>query len=197
MLVLLFIGCDRSAKSPSAPTAAAPAATAPAGHTAIPATTQASTRPTESFMKINGRLMAFPRARLKVEDDGPHLNVLLFSDDPPQAIKDDYNGNSFYLQMVLDVADLKDLHLATWRHQARSQEREDTPFGIYLSGRKAQLQPYNVNASFSPGEHNTSIVHVWGNFLMWNNAEATELPQSVSLNADLPVQVEAEPIIKP
>lgn len=147
-------------------------------------------------MKINGRLVPFPRARLKIEDDGKHLNVLLFSDDPPQAINDDYTGNSFYLQMGLDVADPRDLHLGTWRHQARSQEREDTPFGIYLNGRKAQLQPYNVNASFSPGDHETSVVHLWGNFLLWNNAEATGLPQSVSLNADLPVQVEAQPTAK-
>jgi hypothetical protein len=98
---------------------------------------------------------------------------------------------------VLDVSDPKDLHLATWRHQARSQEREDTPFGIYLNGRKVQLQPYNVNATFAPGDDHSTVVHLWGNFLLWNNAEATGLPQSVTLNADLPVQVESEAVVKP
>lgn len=143
-------------------------------------------------MKINGRLTEFPRARLRVEDDGQQLNALLFSDDPPQAIKDDYTGNSFYLRMSLGVPDISNLHVARWEHKARSAQREDSPFGIYLSGRKVQLQPYDVQASFAPGDQNTTIVHLWGQFLLWNNMDSSGLPQTVTLNAELPVMVESE-----
>ncbi len=157
------------------------------------ATTQAATQPTASFMRINGRLLEFPPVRLKLEKDDQTLTVLLFSDDPPQAIKDNYTGNSFYLQMPLAIANPEDLDLTTWRHQARSQERLDTPFGIYLNGRKIQLQPYNVSATFTPTDHQLTLVHLTGQFLLWNNADVTGLPQTVFLSAELPVRVEAEP----
>ncbi len=191
-MVTIAIGCDRSPDT-SAPT------TAPAlpPDTVLDPATAPTTKPTASFMKINNRLAMFPPAKLKLTDDGSRLIALFYSDDPPDAINDDYAGNSFYLQMVLDVSDPKDLCLATWRHQARSQKFEDTPCGIYLNGRKVQLQPYNVTASFSPGDNQSTVVQLWGNFLLWNSADATGLPQSVALDAELPVQVESEAIAQP
>jgi hypothetical protein len=187
-------GCKQRAGLKAAPPTTAPAATRPA----MPATTQASTQPAASFMRINGRLIEFPPARLKLEQDDRTVTALLFSDDPPQAIKDNYTGNSFYLEMPLAISDPADIHLANWRHQARSQERRDTPFGIYLNGRQIQLQPYNVNATFTPSEdHHRTIVRLSGQFLLWNNADATGLPQTVFLSAELPVKLEAEPPAHP
>lgn len=142
-------------------------------------------------MRINGRRIEFPPARLKLEKDDQTVTALLFSDDPPQAIKDNYTGNSFYLQMPLPIAHASDLDLATWRHQSRSQDREDTPFGIYLSGRKMQLQPYNVTATFTPGDHDLTVVHLTGRFLLWNNADVTGLPQTVFVSAELPEHIES------
>ena len=96
-----------------------------------------------SFMHINNRLVMFPPAKLKLTEEGSRLMALLYTDDPPEAIKDDYTGNSYYLQMALDVSDVKDLAKATWSHKSRTSEREDSPFGIYFSGHKVQLQPHD------------------------------------------------------
>jgi len=141
-------------------------------------------------MKVNGRLFMFPAARLKLEDDGSRIIALLFSDDPPQAIKDDYAGNSFYLQMVLDIADVKDLPTAVWVHKSRSSEYQDSPYGIYLNGRKIQIQPYDARATFTVADSTT--VHLSGQCLLWNSADSTGLPQMVLVSGDLPVAVQLD-----
>ena len=190
------MGCEQRTTTPAAPSPATAPATAASA--IAPATTQSTSRPVASFMKINGRLTMFPPARLKIEDDGQRLTAMLFSDDPKEALKDDYTGTSFYLQMSLDVPDVKDLPLATWTHKARSAEREDTPFGIYLNGRKIQLQPDNVTATFTaPDELDITMVHLTGQFLLWNNKDATGLPQTAVLSADLPVKVETDSAHRP
>ena len=141
-------------------------------------------------MKINGRLVMFPAAKLKLEDDGSRVIALLYSDDPPQAIKDDYDGNSFYLQMVLDIADVKDLPTAVWVQRAKTSEYQDSPYGIYLNGRKVQIQPYDARATFTVTEPTT--VHLSGQFLLWNSADSTGLPQMVLIAGDIPVTVKLD-----
>jgi hypothetical protein len=198
MTALLSLGCDRrSASTPATPPAATQAAVATTHPSAPATTTAASTEPTSSFMKINGRIVEFPAARLKINDEGQRLSALLFSNDPPQAIKDDYTGNSFYLNLSLPVKDVEELQVAHWEHRARSSEREDSPYGIYLSGRKVQLQPYDVHASFAPQSEQHYIVHLSGQFMLWNDADSSGLPQMISLAADLPVVIEAEAVKKP
>lgn len=141
-------------------------------------------------MRINGQWAVFPKARLKLEGDGTHLTALLFSDDPPEAIKDDYQGNSFYLPMALDIDEAKDLASATWSYRARTSEREDTPYGIYLNGRKMQLQPYDVRATFAGGD--LATITLSGEFLLWQASEPRGPAQTVAVVAELPVKVETD-----
>src|SRR5258708_6843767 len=93
-MALLVAGCDRSQPA-SAPPPATQASPVIAPATA-PATTTASTQPVNSVINIGDRMTAFPPARLRVESDGQHLVALLFTDDPKDALKDNYTGNSFY-----------------------------------------------------------------------------------------------------
>jgi len=144
-------------------------------------------------MHINNRLVMFPPAKLKLTEEGSRLIALLYTDDPPEAVKDDYTGNSYYLQMALDVSDVKDLAKATWSHKSRTSEREDSPFGIYLTGHKVQLQPHDrVRATFSDVEQGAATVTLNGEFLLWNDADSTGLPQAVVVSAEIPVTVESD-----
>jgi hypothetical protein len=180
LCLVAIVGCDKPTSSPVAP-ATMPSPTA---------ATMPATRPTASFMKINGLTLMFPPARLKLEADGAHLTALLFSDDPPEAIKDDYQGNSYYLPMPLEIDDVKDLASASWSRRAQSSDRDDSPYGISLNGRKVHLQPYDARAQFVAGE--TTSVHLSGQFLMFDDRDRHALPQIVSVWAELPVEVHAE-----
>ena len=181
-MLAMMSGCgDRPVASTTAP--ATPAAVKQAA--SEPAATQAAS----SFMKINNRLVVFPAARLKLETDGTHLTALLFSDDPPAAIKDDYDGNSYYLQMKLDVEDPKELGSATWTFKAPSSEREDSPYGIYLNGKKIQLQPMEVGARFAGEDPQRMTVSMAGQFQMLVAGD-NGVPQMVLVAAELPVKVE-------
>src|SRR5688572_16156796 len=121
-------GCDR-APAPQAGTSAAPSPMTPTNPaTTGPATTQAAERPT-TFLTIDDTLVEFPAARVRLDNTDEGLVALLFSDDPPAALEEGYDGNSFYLQMPLDVADARELPGAQWVHRATSSDREDTPFG--------------------------------------------------------------------
>jgi hypothetical protein len=146
-------------------------------------------------MQINNRLVVFPAAKVKLSQDRAQLVALLYSDDPADAIKDNYAGNSFYLRMVLDVADEKELNTASWRYKARSSEREDSAFGIYLNGHRVQLQPYEVRATFagagSAAGKKLITITLAGQFLLWNDADSTGLAQTVHVHAELPVVVDA------
>jgi hypothetical protein len=188
VMVAVLFGCDQSGDAPGPTTAPNPA---PAPELPGPATAP-TTAPTAAFMHINNRIVMFPAAKLKLTDDGSKVIALLYSDDPPEAIKDDYSGNSFYLQMSLSISDVKDLGSAAWVHRSRSQEREDSPYGIYLSGRKVQLQPYEVRATFSGGDPTSATVTIGGTFLMWNDADSTGLPQSVLVSGEIPARVDTQ-----
>jgi hypothetical protein len=148
-------GCDRGTSGPKGAAAPHPVTTTPA---TMPATTTASlpTQPAVTVLNINGHNTIFPAARLRLEQDetGNHLIGLLFTDDPKEALRDNYTGNSFYLRMELNVTDAADLPQAIWDYKAPSAARKgdagesDSPYGIFLTGRKLQLQPFDVKAKF-------------------------------------------------
>ena len=181
---MTLCGCDRSAPAPVArPTTAA---TAPAS------SALAATAPAVSVININGHSDIFPAARLRLEQEDGRIVALLFSDDPREALKDNYTGNSFYLRMELDVVDPGELSQAQWHFQSHSSsEREDSPYGIFLVGRKTQLQPFDVQARFAR-DGGTTIVHLAGQFQVIDT-KATEkpgLPQVIPVAASLAVRVE-------
>jgi hypothetical protein len=185
-IVSAMAGCDRPpAQSVPAPTTVpAPAATTTAS--------AASTQPLNSLININGHSTAFPPARMRLETDGQHLVALVFSDDPKDALKDNYTGNSFYLRMELDVDSTEKLADANWHYTAPSSgDREDSPYGIYLGGKKIQLQPYDVMGRFKITDGGTAVL-LSGQFQVVEEATTRGPPQLVPVGADVPVRIEAE-----
>ena len=94
---LIAIGCERNAPAPTA------------------ATTAPATQPAFSLININGHSTVFPPARMRIERDDDHLIAILFSDDPREALNENYTGNSFYLRMNLDINDPAEITATEWR----------------------------------------------------------------------------------
>ena len=159
-LLLALIAIGAGCEDPSSPTPApkSPGATTTPAPASLPATTTAATVPA-AVIKVNGTPMEFPSARLRVEEENDKVVALLFSDDPREALKDNYKGNSFYIRMELDISDTTELSSATWHYAAPSAaEREDSPYGIFLTGRAVQLRPFKVDAAFRQDENVTIVM---------------------------------------
>lgn len=147
-------GCDPAADEPSpstAPSAAvqpAPPETAPpSAHAAAPTTAPARG---PVVLVIEGQPVEFPPARLVVETRNDRTVALLMSDDPREAINDDYTGNSYYVEVQFEE-EVDTLRDRVWHYQATSAERLDSPTGIFLQGNRRELQPFDLKVHF---EHN-------------------------------------------
>ncbi|MGB7158901.1 MAG: hypothetical protein WBD40_12585 [Tepidisphaeraceae bacterium] len=156
--------------------------------TTSPATTQAA----ESLINIDGNLVLFPPARVRFDEADGKLVARLFSDDPKGAALDaNYDGNSFYLQIELDAADPKELNGMAMNYRAPSSERDDSPYGIFLEGRRWVLQPAEVRVAFE-GSGTTSIeVQLNGTFLIFDSENETAKPKRAIVAAKLPAAVQA------
>jgi hypothetical protein len=194
LLAAAMIGCDDGTGTP-APEPVSPVTTAPA--TTGPATTAAAiepaSQPATSLMNINGHVTVFPPARLRLDSDGQHVIALLYSDDPREALKSNYTGNSFYLRMVLDITDPEKLADATWSYTAPSSgDREaDSPYGVFLGGRKIALQPFKVSARFKVEGDVTSAL-VMGNFQVLDDTPGRGPAQVLPVSAELPVKIDVD-----
>ncbi len=124
----------------------------------------------------------FPPARLYLKaepaeagdvEGGPRVRALVYSDDPPEALRSDWKKHSFYFEMdlALPVATSdavaaklaegepvgpRDLDYAEWSYTAPSGKKSDGPSGIFLNtgggtgGGELQLQPGDVLVTFNP-----------------------------------------------
>lgn len=184
-------GCERPSASPAPADTPSPA-TVPV--VSDPATLPAASQPVSSIMHLGGQPTIFPPARLRIESDGQRLVALLFSDDPRDALKDNYTGNSYYLRMPLDVSDQEELGQATWQFTAPSgADREDTPYGIYIGGRKAQLTPFQVMGRFRVDEAaGDTVVMLTGQFKLVDETTRRGPPQLISVAAEMPVAVDSD-----
>ena len=187
-------GCEEPQPAPAPPPGDVAPATTPATKP-MPATAPA-TQPVSSVMNIGGHASVFPPARLRLETDGLHLIALLFSDDPRDALKDNYTGNSFYLRMELDIDDPAKLADATWQYATRStSEREDSPYGIYLGGRKVRLSPFQVTGRFKVNQGEpTGVTSVLfsGQFIIVDESTRRGPAQVVLVAAEMPVKVDSD-----
>jgi hypothetical protein len=184
---LPLAGCDKPKSQPQPPvtrTTTRPADIAAEG----PATAPAS-RPTTSKLWVSGQEYVFPRARLVVQQAQPNLSMLLFSDDPREAIKPDYRGNRYYLEIKLDVDDVEHIPSTNWHYKAASGERVDSPVGIFLDGDTHQLQPYEVDIAFG-GTASQITVSLSGHFLMFPMRDEGAVPKAVSVQGTLTAELE-------
>jgi hypothetical protein len=151
-------------------------------------TTLPTSRPTTSTLVIRNQPVTFPPARLVLQQREPNLTLLLFSDDPETAIKADYAGNRYYLEIELDINDVAHLMAADWHYKAASIERADSPNGIFLEGDRKHIQPYDVNIVFS-GAASQITATINGTFMLFQGREQSA-PQSVLVQGVLVAELE-------
>lgn len=197
-------GCDRGSDDapPGGSDPASVATTAPvsprngAGATTVPATSPATTQAAaESLINIDGNLVLFPAAKMRIDESDGKTIVRLFSDDPKGAALDaNYEGNSFYLQIELDEpldgGDVNNLDGVQLTYRALSSERDDSPYGIFLEGRRWILQPADVHIAFE-GTGSPVNVRLAGTFLMFDSNDDTAKPHRANVAADLSATVQA------
>lgn len=177
-IALSILGCDRGPVASST----APARDEQTPAQGIAATAPATTRP--AGMLIDQRRIEFPPAMLRLRDRGDSLTAILYSDDPKDAIDDNYTGNSFYFDMALDISDPRELAAARWHFKASSSERAETVSGIFLGGRKQHLQASDVTVEFS-GADSPVTVFLAGTFLLFDADDESQPPRVIPVTAEL------------
>ena len=181
-------GCKRDAVSSGVPQ---PTATTQHGiATTVPATLPAE--PASSLFTINGQIFSFPTAKLVAKPTAGGLRVTLFSDDPPEAVRDTYRGNSFYFRFTLDSADAAgELDGQQYVFRNSFTEDDDTTDGIFIAGGKQTLRPMDVSVVFEKVDGEL-LTHVGGTFKLTDDQTGPDAPVSVRVQSDLePVVVEA------
>jgi hypothetical protein len=180
-------GCDRGSTT-SAPAPATQPAQVVSNTSISPATTQV----VPSYIWLEDRRLEFPPAKVILRSKDDRLIALLFSDDPPNAIDDNYTGNSFYLELNdLECPEAGKLTGALWSFKAPNSERAESVNGIFLQGRRTHLQPFDVRIQFE-GADSPVIVRLAGTFLQFDS-EAPQTPgKLVAVRAELPADVKAK-----
>ncbi|MGA2441032.1 MAG: hypothetical protein ABSH08_08740 [Tepidisphaeraceae bacterium] len=178
----LVVGCAKT--DDGQPQAQGGASTQPAvagnpGQTS-PNTGITAPEPTASMLKIDQSPQWFPPARLRLSAKDGKVIAHLYSDDRPKgAFTREEPVNSYDILMVLpDISDPADLARTTWVNHSSSMERQDTPYGIFLSKNKQQdiLQPMDdVRVSFS-GQAPRIKVKVQGTFALFHVSDQTPHP---------------------
>jgi len=197
LLILLgiapIIGCEREQQT------AAPAPPPTATSTTTPSTVSASQSAAivakPAVITIDYQHFDFPpaRMRLRVEDD--KIVALLHSDDPPEAIEDTYTGNSFYLEMPLEISDRSEIASAEWKFKAPTSDRAESANGIFIEGMRQQLQPFDVQVAFEAQDPATGMMTVYlsGHFLLFDSKEPAAPGRLVLVGARFNAKVESSP----
>jgi hypothetical protein len=116
---------------------------------------------------IDQQRYEFPPALLQLRNRDGKLDAVLLSDDPKDAISSSYRGNSFYIQIPAQASDLRDLVSTSWPYKAPSNERSDSPDGIFLDGNRLELQPADISFRLE-GEPPMMTVWLTGNFQLFD-----------------------------
>ena len=163
----MAISCDRSPGDASATPGGSARPVNPS--TRVDATTQPVVRPPVVLM-VDDQPREFPAARLVVEQRNGKTVALLMSDDPREAIDDDYTGNSYYLELAFEEQ-IDSLRDRVWEYQSLSAERVDSPNGLFLEGNRKQAQPVDVKIHFEgPRQGRDAVTWISGTFYLFEEA---------------------------
>lgn len=184
--MIALIGCDRPK-----PQAKGESTTTVRPHHVIDTnpSTLPATRPTTSKIFIDGKEFTFPAARLVLQQSEPTVDLLLFSDDPPDALSATYAGHRYYFEMKLEIDDLAKLAASDMHWKAASIERVDMPDGIFLDGDKRMLQPYDLRIAFSQ-TGTIYTIEIGGDFLLFQTKEEATAPKTVHVRGILLAELE-------
>jgi hypothetical protein len=186
LVLAVLIGCDNRSTSSNA--------TSPGNQSSqnasVPAT-MPTTRPAAVFT-IDNKEIAFPAAKLVVTKKSTGVEAVLCSDDPPTAIEPTYRGNSFMIEMKLDIDDPADLTSTAWTFQAPKVAPQDSPNGIFLNGTGRELQPLDVKVTFTK-QGDDIIASVDGKFLEFEAHDVAAPAETVGVSGKLDAVVSEPP----
>jgi hypothetical protein len=167
----LFVGCQRSGETTTIPATApaAPIAQSPPVQPVaeIPATAPA-TQPELATLLIDSQGYSFPRAVLRLSVLHGRVVARLSTDDPAAAIEQGYSGNSFDLNMPLNIDDPDKIDSAHWRFTASAPPQRESDRGIFLDGQRQRLHPQDVGARFQRDGDRITVM-LSGFFLLYQN----------------------------
>jgi hypothetical protein len=195
-LLAAWTGCDKDDMTAPAPGGASSATAPVAGANSSNAGAPAS-RPSIAILEIRvegqqdpgWKTYQFPSARLVVQQEKPAVDLLLFSDDPPDALSPKYAGHRFYLTLKADVDEPARLAQADVVLNAPTSERQESPDGIYLQGDRWVLQPFRAHIAFVDNGPLLNVI-VEGQFQMFSVRDEQAAPKLAEVRGVLPVQVE-------
>jgi len=151
--------------------------------------TQPATKPSYSSLWIAGKEYKFPPARLLLQQEQPTVDVLLFSNDPPDALAAGYTGNRFFFQLALNIDEIGKLAATDFQSKAASLARIDSPDGIFLEGEHKQLQPFEWRVTFSQTGRTLSIA-IDGHFVIFGPRDELGPPRTVPVQGMLTAELE-------
>lgn len=172
------ISCDKSDPAASTPTASTP--------TTAPTTRATFARLPVVFM-IDKQAIECPAAVLaSVSADAPE-SLMLHSDDPPEAAREGYHGNSFYFDFKVPDLD-RDVVLGTVvRLKPAAVEHDDVADGIMIDGQRLILSPVDATISFEPaGDH--MMAKLSGVFQLTDSDKPALVPATLNVTARMAVE---------
>jgi hypothetical protein len=180
-----LLGCDRSQTAGSATQPSGNPQTSAAHIAPATAPTTGPVARAPSILLLDQKPITFPPAIVQLRTRDGQMMAILMSDDPKDAIEDNYHGTSFYIEMPLDITDQKDLADYVYRYAAPSTDRTDSPNGIFLDGNRVQLEPANMQVGFTAGEDGSMTVMLSGSFQRFETRDDTTSPNVVKVMAKL------------
>ncbi|MGC4031813.1 MAG: hypothetical protein QM754_08790 [Tepidisphaeraceae bacterium] len=156
----------------------------PTTRVTVVSTTEPASQPAEPVsvtFKINGQDFTFPAAKLvtKANDDG--VRVTLFSDDPPEAVRDGYQGNSFYFRFQLGDDAAADIAGQQFAFRNSFSEQDETSSGLFIAGGRQTLRPASATVTIERVEQQI-VVQVAGTFRLFDDQAADNTPASVRVS---------------
>lgn len=191
---LTVAGCEEPAMKAARPTPAVETAAVADNPAAVvdalpasatqPQTSPADTQPANAFLTINGRVMEFPPARLRLTKTDEGVTALLYTDDPPGANRPGYTGNAFFFEFPLRLADPEQIVGEEYWYKSDDSAPSESPNGVFLEGMRYHLQPQDLVIKFD-GEGRKVMAQVAGRFLVVRTREQGPAGQHTGVQGTL------------
>jgi hypothetical protein len=170
--LMLTAGCERNGGGSSSATAEPSTA---------PDVATATTQPTTSILIVNGAPLSFPAALLRLTKSDGTIVARLYSDDPSGMLTGKQAVNSYDFDMTLpDISDPAEISQAVWVSRSTSMERQETPYGIFLTktpqiSQPVVLQPLDVTVRFTGAAPHVQVT-IQGIFAEWRAEDSSSAP---------------------
>ena len=125
-----------------------------------------------------GDKIAFPRARIRLSGKGEtHLTAYLYSDDPKEAIRRNWQGHRYSFRMPLRVASADHLDEADYRLKVNFVGADETSNGVYLTGDRFHLEPIDLSVRFESVGPKLVRLYIGGLFKQFDTTEVDAEPR--------------------